>query len=322
MNILILIIGIVLFVVGIYLLHKASNIKIEKNTQAQTQQQFELKKIQQKIKVSNQYLQDCQQQIEKTNNKIKDLRIQYDNVNNQFQTNLFNFKQKLNNLYDNLKQESQSAYEHYEEVLDTAYTDKELEFDIKIEQLQNARQSVEKDLDQLKKVYDAAAAARLRQQEQSDKKRFYQLQISQSQIDDIRYLYNLMPNLHVPSVVPKLIWNTYIMKPASALCSRVLPRSSVCGIYKITNLQTQQVYVGQSVDIATRWKNHIKCGLGIDASSTNKLYNNMQEYGVWNFTFQLLQECSKDQLNEKECFWIELYHASEIGLNTLKGNKT
>jgi hypothetical protein len=36
MDILILIIGIVLFVVGIYLLHKASNIKIEKNTQAQT----------------------------------------------------------------------------------------------------------------------------------------------------------------------------------------------------------------------------------------------------------------------------------------------
>jgi len=36
-------------------------------------------------------------------------------------------------------------------------------------------------------------------------------------------------------------------------------------------------------------KQHCKCGLGIDASATNKLYNTMQKDGVWNFTFELLE---------------------------------
>jgi group I intron endonuclease len=78
------------------------------------------------------------------------------------------------------------------------------------------------------------------------------------------------------------------MKPTSDLCNRVLGSTTICGIYKITNKQTGDIYIGQSVNIADRWKQHIKCGLGIDASVTNKLYNNMQKYGVWNFTFEIL----------------------------------
>lgn len=78
------------------------------------------------------------------------------------------------------------------------------------------------------------------------------------------------------------------MKPTTDLCNRVLGSASACGIYKITNKQTGDIYIGQSVNIAERWKQHVKCGLGIDASATNKLYNNMQKYGVWNFTFEIL----------------------------------
>ena len=80
-----------------------------------------------------------------------------------------------------------------------------------------------------------------------------------------------------------------------------------CGIYKITNLISNQAYIGQSVDIASRFKQHIKCGLGIDAPASNKLYKSMIEDGVWNFSFELLEECSKDKLNERESFWIDLY---------------
>ena len=71
------------------------------------------------------------------------------------------------------------------------------------------------------------------------------------------------------------------MKPTSDLCNRVLGSNTICGIYKITNLLTNDIYIGQSVNISDRWKTHIKSGLGINTSSTNKLYNNMQQYGVW-----------------------------------------
>jgi group I intron endonuclease len=126
----------------------------------------------------------------------------------------------------------------------------------------------------------------------------------------------------MPIVVSKIIWSSYIMKPTSDMCKRILKKySSVCGIYKITNIITNEKYIGQSRNISDRWKEHIKCGLGIDAPATNKLYNNMQKYGVWNFTFDLLEECPSSQLNEKERSWIEMYKSNIIGLNTQKGNK-
>jgi len=68
-------------------------------------------------------------------------------------------------------------------------------------------------------------------------------------------------------------------------------------------------------------KQHCKCGLGIEASSTNKLYNSMQKDKVWNFSFELLEECPREQLNEKEAFWIDMYSSNVYGLNSVKGIK-
>ena len=59
-------------------------------------------------------------------------------------------------------------------------------------------------------------------------------------------------------------------------------------------------------NIADRWKEHVKCGLGIDTPA-NKLYAAMQKYGVENFTFELLEDCPRAQLNEREKYYIDLY---------------
>ena len=45
------------------------------------------------------------------------------------------------------------------------------------------------------------------------------------------------------------------------------------------------------------------------------------EDGVHNFTFELLEECPRDQLNEKERLWIEIYQTDSLGYNSTKGNK-
>ena len=65
----------------------------------------------------------------------------------------------------------------------------------------------------------------------------------------------------------------------------------------------------------------MKCGLGIDTPAGNKLYKSMQEYGVWNFAFEVLEECPRDQLNEKEKYYIDLYNSYEFGFNSNRGNK-
>ena len=92
------------------------------------------------------------------------------------------------------------------------------------------------------------------------------------------------------------------------------------GDYKITNQQNQKCYIGQSVDISKRWKDHAKCGIGIDTPVGNKLYKDMREYGIWNFSWELLEACPREQLNEKEKYYINLYQSQDFGYNSTKGN--
>jgi group I intron endonuclease len=118
-----------------------------------------------------------------------------------------------------------------------------------------------------------------------------------------------------------LIWSTYFQKSMTALCNNVLGTNTICGIYKITNQNNDMCYIGQSVDISTRWKNHAKCGLGIDTPAGNKLYKAMQEEGIWNFSWELLEKCPREELNKKENYYIELYKTYEYGYNSNIGVK-
>ena len=47
----------------------------------------------------------------------------------------------------------------------------------------------------------------------------------------------------------------------------------------------------------------------------------MKEIGPENFTFELLEACSIEQLDEKEKFHIELYQAKDYGYNSTQGKK-
>ena len=73
------------------------------------------------------------------------------------------------------------------------------------------------------------------------------------------------------------------------------------GIYLITNKVNGKKYVGQSIDIEERWKDHIW------ASKKSKLliYRAMRKYGIDNFDFSILEECSIDKLDEREIYWIK-----------------
>lgn len=304
-----LILNFILLSIGLILLYQAKKIKIQRIEQNN--------KIKQQINQKEKELSTLKKQAETCqlfiNNSKKNLDIIHEECNRINQEKQQKQKE-LNNYYESLKQEIDKTYKQYQ-------ITKEEEFNKNIEQLEKSRQLVEDQLTQIQAVYEAATAARLREQEQQDKKLFYQLQISKNQISDIKKLEEWKDQLYDPTIVSKIIWSSYVIKPASDLCNRVLGSSAVCGVYKITNLITKEVYIGQSVNISDRFKQHIKCGLGIDASATNKLYNNMQEYGVWNFTFELLQKCSRDKLNEKERFWINMYQSNKVGMNITKGNK-
>ena len=126
-----------------------------------------------------------------------------------------------------------------------------------------------------------------------------------------------------PRILSMLIWQTYWQPLAKVRFPVILKDKTKMGIYKITNIETNECYIGQAVDIYKRWNQHCKAGLGIDTPPGNKLYKAMQEYGLQNFTFEILLECNRDELNEKEKYFISLYQADTYGYNSNIGvNKT
>jgi group I intron endonuclease len=72
------------------------------------------------------------------------------------------------------------------------------------------------------------------------------------------------------------------------------------GIYLIKNNINGKSYIGQSIDIENRWKNHIRC------NKDYPLYRAFKKYGVENFTFEILELCDKEDLTEKEIYYYEL----------------
>lgn len=68
------------------------------------------------------------------------------------------------------------------------------------------------------------------------------------------------------------------------------------GIYKITNIINQHSYIGQSIHIEKRWNEH-KLKYNWERESKKPLYLAFQKYGLENFTFEILEECKKQDLN-------------------------
>jgi group I intron endonuclease len=83
------------------------------------------------------------------------------------------------------------------------------------------------------------------------------------------------------------------------------------GIYKITS-PTSKVYIGQSINIEKRFKSYRL----LHCKQQYHLYNSFLKYGVENHTFEIIEECTVELLNEKERYWQDFYNViSKKGLN-------
>ena len=159
----------------------------------------------------------------------------------------------------------------------------------------------------------AAVAAAKRQEEMETAQDFYRLNLPDIDIEEIVKLREVTLLLRDSEPLNKVIWKVYYEKPYTDLIGRVVGTGVHTGIYKITNIKSQKCYVGQAADIASRWKQHIKRGIGAEAPTRNKLYPAMLEHGVENFTFEIVEECSRAQLNEREDYWQDYFGAKEFG---------
>lgn len=229
------------------------------------------------------------------------------------ETNFANNTEKLAQEYNELKENCENEYlslleeeaKRFNELLTT--------------NREELRQ-LEEQLIAQKRAVQAAIEEAKRQQEIEEQEEFYKIKLSEQDKEEIARLRTVIPYLRSAEPINKVIWSVYYMKPLNDLIGRVIGKDSKCGIYKITNLKNKKVYIGQSADVISRWKQHVKRGVGAETPTRNKLYPEMNEFGPEEFTFEFLEECPRNSLDEREKNWIEYFDSCTWGYNATKGN--
>lgn len=77
----------------------------------------------------------------------------------------------------------------------------------------------------------------------------------------------------------------------------------IIGIYKITS-PSGKIYVGQAININKRWNIDYK---SLNCKGQPKIYHSLLKYGYESHKFEVIQECSLEQLNKLEIHWKQYY---------------
>jgi len=92
----------------------------------------------------------------------------------------------------------------------------------------------------------------------------------------------------------------------------------ICGIYKITHRESGKCYIGQSVDVFERWKVHSNFGQA--KKRWQHIKHVMLKYGIDKFSFEVIEECDREMLNDREVHWIAHFNSfGEGGYNLTSG---
>lgn len=154
-----------------------------------------------------------------------------------------------------------------------------------------------------------------RQRQISENLEFYKIQIPDDSKEDIEILSSIIDRLSKKESFKKLLYDTYISKPVNEMIKRVLAGRAPCGIYKITRLKTGEIYIGKSSDIKSRWGQHCKSAFDVGTIAHSQLHTTIKKDGIENFTFEVIEECPKEELFKRESYWIQFYGSKEFGLN-------
>lgn len=96
-----------------------------------------------------------------------------------------------------------------------------------------------------------------------------------------------------------------------------------CGIYKITNLINNKVYIGCSVNIEHRWIAHKSESLLEYNSAYNySIHKAFRKYGIDNFKFEIIEFLDEKNLFEREKYWIKEYNSFNEGYNETEGGNS
>lgn len=335
MIVFLIVVAIILFIVGFCCGRSKANVEqkeinnaiIEKNKQLDNETNQKQKRLQElnnelalfleEIRKTELAAQNTQQQKvialnQEFSNKEKEQAIRLEQLNENYERIRCERISKENKALSDYRATKLKAIENDAEELKQELTTKQL---IAEQEYQQFKSTIE----ELKKSRDALIEAAKREEEIKLKAEFYKIQLPPQNLEDIKILRTIENRLNNREPLYKLIWTVFYMAPTKEMLNRIIGAEKASGIYKITNLTNKKVYIGQSVDLHTRITNHIKSSLGIGTIAHQTVHDAMAADGLENFTFEIVEKCSKEQLNTKEKLWIETYSSDKNGYNKTSG---
>ena len=179
---------------------------------------------------------------------------------------------------------------------------------------------MEDELTSIRSKYLSSIETAVRATSEEEDKENRHVMVSNGAKEDISYLLNnVADRLSNPDILYKLIWSEYVQKPTNEMLDYILPHRDCAGIYKITNDKNKKAYIGRSTSVRKRLTDHIKSTVGISTIADQKVHKVMREEGLWNFSFELIEECDKDKLNEREKYYIQFFSTEQLGYNQKAG---
>ena len=224
-------------------------------------------------------------------------------------------EKKTNEIKREVEEWAKSAQEiatlEYESVVDS--------YNKSLEETYEKLRNLYMEVNEYKEARDAINAEILRQRAINENQDFYRIQIDEESKHDIEVINSIRSQIFKFEILNKLLYDNYVSKPAKEMVKRVLEGKNPSGIYKVTNIETQEIYIGKSTTVADRWINHIKSACGLAGVADSQFQRALKKYGVDSFTWELLEEVPKDKLTEKEKYYINFYDTTHYGYNMRMG---
>jgi len=326
MEILILLVAIILIVIAFFVGRKFASSPID------TSKQREYEEVQQKYEKVKQEYNELNNRKEKLREQEKELELRLKDLYSDAKWMEENvraaevrqselqaqYEEKLK-VIENTKQIAEDAANERRKVLEATYEKDRIELENQRRKILEEIDNTRFELQSLQNTKIAVMEAARKEKEIKANKDFFTLSIPKAEQRDVEILEETRMRISKPRALSMVIWTAYYQQVAKRKFPKILGKQDVCGIYKITNLQTEECYIGQAKDVRLRWYDHIKAAIGIDTPTGNKLYPAMQEYGIENFSFELLEECPPQDLDKKEKYFISLYNSNSLGYNGNKG---
>ena len=193
------------------------------------------------------------------------------------------------------------------------------QFGEKAAEMSEQLSALTKEIDEYSAKQAAINEAIMRQRALEEQQDFYRVCLGPEAANDVEILNAARRNLKKPEIIDKIIYDNYIGKPVLEMIKRVLQNTTCSGIYKITCIKTGEIYIGKSTDVKSRWQQHCKSAFNCGAIAHSLLHTKMKQYGIEQFTFELVEQVPKEQLSEREKFYINFYQTKETGLNERNG---